>query len=78
MSLHVRIPPEAAAAGLREPQPVHGPFLPVSQRQQRNNVKNGTNYVSLSFQRVCFFFVSLREFKRDFLELLRRRFGEFQ
>lgn len=30
MSLHVRVPPEAAAAGLRGPEQVHGLFLRVS------------------------------------------------
>lgn len=30
VSLHVRVPPEAAAAGLRKPQQVHGRFLRVS------------------------------------------------
>lgn len=30
MSLHVGVPPEAAAAGLRKPKQVHGLFLRVS------------------------------------------------
>lgn len=73
MSLHVRVPPEAAAAGLGKPQQVHGPFLPVSSPTAFITTINVTVW---AFSWFISFFVSLREFKSEFLELLRRRFGE--
>lgn len=76
MSLHVRVSPEAAAAGLRKPQQVHGPFLPVSSPTSASAFITTINVTVCGFSWFISFFVSLREFKSEFLELLRRRFGE--
>lgn len=75
MSLHVRISSEAIAAGLRKPQQVHGPFLQVG--SAATPTFKTEKDASFSFQ-MFVFSLFLSEFKRDFLELLRRRFGEFQ
>lgn len=73
MSLHVRVPSAATAARLGEPQQVHGLFLPVSLVWLPCRVV--VKLVPSSFG-VIYSFLTVREFKSDFLELLRRRFGE--
>lgn len=70
VSLHVRVPPEAAAAGLREPHQVHGLLLRVSSVMFMFKI--------LMKRIVCSYSCcsSPSEFRSDFIELLRRRFGE--
>ena len=73
MPLHVRVPPEAASAGLRRPKQIHGLLLRVSSFECKLCSMLMLFFIWLELIPAS----SLRsEFKNEFLELLRRRFGE--
>ena len=59
MSLHVRVPPEAAAAGLRGPEQVHGLFLRVSSLMKKKEKHvHGVFYTSRFYSCLLFLTVS--------------------
>jgi len=77
MPLHGGVPPEAAAAGLGGPEQVHGLLLRVGSHMGLK-YNNNTTTITNNRRRSSFVFTCLpSEFKRDFIELLSRRFGEF-